>query len=91
MSIYELEAKAAELMEVRAQIEELEAMKTALEDTIKAAMADAGREEMKAGRYSLSWKTVTSNRFDSTAFKKANPDLAAQYTKETRVCRFLVK
>ena len=59
MSIYELEAKAAELMEVRAQIEELEAMKTALEDAIKAAMADAGREEMKAGQYSLSWKTVS--------------------------------
>lgn len=91
MSIYELETKTAELMEIRAQIEELEAEKAALEDLIKAAMADAGREEMKAGAYSLSWKTVASRRFDSTAFKKDHAELAAQYTKETRVCRFLVK
>lgn len=91
MSIYELEAKAAELMEIRAQMEELEAEKTALEDMIKAAMADAGREEMQAGRYNLSWKTVTSRRFDSSAFKKDHADLAAQYTKETHVCRFLCK
>lgn len=91
MSIHELEAKAAELMEIRAQIEELEAEKAALEDLIKAAMADAGREEMKAGAYSLSWKTVTSRRFDSSAFKKDHAELAEQYTKETRTCRFLVK
>lgn len=91
MSIYELETKATELMEIRAQIEELEAEKNALEDLIKAAMADVGREEMKAGRYNLSWKTVTNRRFDASAFKKENPELAAQYTKEMRVCRFLVK
>lgn len=91
MSIKELETKAAELMEIRAQIEELEAEKAALEDLIKSAMADAGSEEMQAGRYSFSWKTVTSRRFDSSAFKKDHAELAAQYTKETRVCRFLVK
>lgn len=91
MSIKELEAKAAELLEVRAQIEELEAEKTALEDMIKSAMANAGSEEMKARRYSLSWKTVTNRRFDSTAFKRDHAELAEQYTKETRVCRFLVK
>ena len=90
MSIYEVEAKAAELMEIRNQIAELEAMKTALEDVLKMAMADAGTETMNAGQYKLSWKTITSNRFDSSAFKKANPELAAQYTKETRACRFII-
>ena len=91
MSIHELEAKTAELLEIRAQIEELEAMKTALEDILKLAMADAGTETMKAGQYSMSWKVITSNRFDASAFKKDNPELAAQYTKETRACRFTIK
>lgn len=91
MSNHEIETKAAELMEIRAQIEELEAMKTALEDILKLAMADAGTETMKAGQYSMSWKVITSNRFDASAFKKDNPELAAQYTKETKTCRFLVK
>ena len=39
MSINELKAKARELMEVRKEIEELEAMKTAIEDAIKYEMA----------------------------------------------------
>lgn len=91
MSINELEAKVKELLEIRAQIEELEAEKTALEDILKMAMADAGRDEMKAGCYSLSWKTITSRRFDASSFKKDHADLAEQYTRETRTCRFLVK
>ena len=91
MSIKELETKAAELMEIRNQIEELEAMKAALEDLLKMAMADDGAETMNAGQYKLTWKVITSNRFDSSAFKKENPELAAQYTKETRTCRFTIK
>ena len=90
MSIHELEAKAKELMEIRAQLDELEAQKTALEDAIKMAMAEAGQESIKAGAYSMTWKVVTSNRFDTTAFKKAMPELAAQYTKEARSCRFTI-
>ena len=43
MSINELKAKARELMEVRKEIEELEAMKTAIEDAIKYEMAQTGR------------------------------------------------
>ena len=85
-----MENKVSQLMEIRAQIEELEAQKTALEDEIKLAMADAGQESMKVGPFSLTWKVVTSHRFDTTAFKKAMPDLAAQYTKECRSCRFTI-
>ena len=49
MSINELEAKARELMEVRKEIEELEAMKTAIEDAIKYEMAQQGAETLTAG------------------------------------------
>ena len=47
MSINELEAKARELMEVRKEIEELEAMKTAIEDAIKYEMAQQGADSRR--------------------------------------------
>lgn len=88
MSINELKAKAAELKELKAMQEELSAEISAIEDEIKAAMGD--QEQIIAGGYKITWKAVTSSRFDSSAFKKAMPELAAQYTKTTTTRRFTV-
>lgn len=88
MSINEIKAKAAELKELKAMQEELAAEISAIEDEIKAAMGD--QEQIIAGGYKITWKAVTSSRFDSTAFKKANPELAAQYTKTTTTRRFTI-
>jgi len=88
MSINEIKAKAAELKELKAMQEELAAEISAIEDEIKAAMGD--QEQIIAGGYKITWKAVTSSRFDSSAFKKANPELAAQYTKTTTTRRFTV-
>ena len=65
MSINELEAKARELMEVRKEIEELETMKTAIEDAIKYEMAQQGAETLTAGDYKMTWKVVTGTRFET--------------------------
>ena len=65
-------------------------MNTAIEDAIKYEMAQQGAETLTAGDYKMTWKVVTGTRFDSTAFKKANPELAKSYTKETRTCRFTI-
>ena len=40
--------------------------------------------------YKITWKTVTSSRFDSTAFKKAMPELAERFTRSTTSRRFVV-
>lgn len=88
MSTNEIKAKAAELKELKAMQEELAAEISAIEDEIKQAMGD--QEQIIAGGYKITWKQVTSSRFDSTAFKKANPELAAQYTKTTTTRRFTV-
>ena len=88
MSINELKTKAAELKELKAMQEELAAEISAIEDEIKQAMGD--QEQIIAGGYKITWKAVTSSRFDSTAFKKANPELAAQYTKTTTTRRFTI-
>lgn len=88
MNSNELKAKAAELKELKAMQEELAAEISAIEDEIKQAMGD--QEQIIAGGYKITWKAVTSSRFDSSAFRKAMPELAAQYTKTTTTRRFTV-
>lgn len=88
MSINELEAKARELRQLQALIEEAQAEAEALKDEIKAAMGD--RETVQAGEYKITWKAVTSARIDTAALKKALPDVAKRFTKETTARRFLV-
>ena len=70
--------------------EELEAEISALEDSIKAEMAAQGVEELIVGAYKIRWKTVVSQRFDSTAFKKAHSELYQKFIKQTTGKRFTV-
>ena len=88
MSNPNMEAKVKELMELKRMKEELEAEIAATEDAIKAIMGD--EELLLAGSYKVSWKTFTSSRLDSTALKKALPEVAAAYTKTTTVRRFSI-
>ena len=47
-------------------------------------------ETLTGADWKITWKTVTSNRLDTTALKKALPDVAAQYTKTTTCRRFVL-
>ena len=88
MSIHELEAKARELRQIMALIDEAQAEADTLKDEIKAAMGDS--EAIVAGEYRITWKPVTSTRLDAGALRKALPDVAARFTKATTVRRFCV-
>ena len=88
MCINELEAKAGELRQLQALIEEAQTEAEAIKDAIKAAMGDS--EAIVAGEYRITWKPVTSTRLDASALRKALPDVAARFTKETTVRRFCV-
>lgn len=88
MSINELEAKARELRQLQALIDEAQAEAEALKDTIKAAMGD--QDSIQAGEYRITWKAVTSSRIGATALWKALPDVAERFTKETTTRRFCV-
>ena len=90
MSNETIVAKAAELFGIRREIEELSAVKAALEDELKLAMAERGAEEMTAGVHRLSWKVVTSTRIDTAALKRTLPEIAVRFTKESRACRFTI-
>lgn len=88
MCINELEAKARELRQLQALIEEAQTEAEAIKVAIKAAMGDS--EAIVAGEYRITWKPVTSTRLDASALRKALPDVAARFTKETTVRRFCV-
>ena len=88
MSNPTLESTIHEILDLKRMREELDAEITALEDSIKAAMGE--EEILTAGAYKVSWKTFTSSRVDTTALKKALPDVAAAYTKTTTGRRFSV-
>ena len=88
MSINEMESKARELRQLQSLIEEAQAEAEALKDAIKAAMGDS--ESVQAGEYRITWRAVTSARIDTSALRKALPDVAERFTKETTVRRFVV-
>ena len=87
---YEMTSKIRELKELKAMAEELAAEITAIEDTIKAEMTARNTDEMTVDVYKIRWTKVLSNRFDSSAFKKAMPELHAQFTKQTESRRFTI-
>lgn len=88
MSTSEIESKVRELRQLQALIEEAQAEAEAIKDAIKAHMGD--QEAVQAGEYKITWKSVKTARIDTTALKKALPDVAARFTKETTVRRFFV-
>jgi predicted phage-related endonuclease len=90
MSINELDAKVNELRELRRMAEELQAEMDSITDSIKAHMDQNGMDTLLGMDWKVTYKTVTSSRIDTTALKKALPDVAEQFTKTTTTRRFTV-
>jgi len=88
MSNTTLESTIHEILDLKRMREELDAAIATLEDSVKAVMGDD--ELLTAGAYKVSWKTFTSSRVDTTALKKALPEVAAQFTKQTTARRFAI-
>ena len=88
MSTSEIESKVRELRQLQALIEEAQAEAESIKDAIKAAMGDS--EELRAGEYKITWKSVQSARLDAAALRKALPDVAERFTRTTTTRRFCV-
>lgn len=90
MQTVEITSKIEQLKELEALVREAEKEVEALKDEIKAEMAKQGKDELEAGRYIVRWTNVTSNRFDSNAFKKEMEDVYNRYVKQTESRRFSI-
>ena len=88
MSTIDLESKIAKMQEWEALAEEAKAEAEALRDEIKAELTNRNAEEVTTGKYIIRWTSVLSQRFDSTAFKRAMPDVYKAFTKQVSSRRF---
>lgn len=88
MSEKELIEKVRQMREMQRLAEEASAAAEALKSEIKSFMGE--REELCAGDYRITWKSVVSARLDAAALKRELPDVAAMFTKETVSRRFAV-
>lgn len=71
----ELEKKVRDLKELKVMQEELQAEITGIEDELKAEMTALNVNEMTVDVFKIRYTPVTSNRFDTTAFKNKYIDL----------------
>lgn len=90
MSINEMDSKIKELRELRRMADELAAEIDSITDSIKAHMDAEGVDTVSGTDWKVTYKAVTSSRIDTSALKKALPDLAAQFTRSTTSRRFCI-
>lgn len=90
MTKSEIATKAKEIKELKIMLDELTAEITSLEDELKAEMTATGTEEIITDLFKIRYTTVTSNRFDTKAFKATHSELYQQYTKPTTSKRFSI-
>lgn len=90
MSTIDLESKIMKMQEYEALAEEAKAETEALRDEIKAELTRRNTEEVTTGKYIIRWTSVLSSRFDSTAFKRAMPDVYKAFTKQVSSRRFSI-
>lgn len=90
MSIIDMDSKIKELRELRRMADELTAEMESITDSIKRHMDAEGVDTLNGMDWKVTYKAVTSSRLDTTALKKALPDLTAQFTKTTTARRFCI-
>lgn len=75
MSTMDILAKVKALKELEALISEAQSDAEAIKDELKAVMIERNTEELDVDVFKIRYKTVKSNRFDTTAFKSTHKEL----------------
>ena len=90
MSIIDMDSKIKELRELRRMADELAAEIDSITDSIKAHMDAEGVETISGTDWKVTYKAVTSSRIDTSALKKALPDVVERFSKTTTARRFCI-
>ena len=90
MSMIEMEAKVAELRELKRMAEELAGEISTLEDSLKSYLTTTGTDTIEGSTFKITWKEVTSSRLDSKALKAAAPEMWQRFSKPTTSRRFVL-
>ena len=90
MSTHELTAQIESLRALEELIEEAKMEAEVLKDTIKQEMLNREVDTLEAGQYIVRWSSVLSQRFDTTSFKKALPEVYTAFLKQVSSKRFTI-
>lgn len=81
----------AQLAEYTRIQEETSAIIDGLKDDIKRYMTEHNTDTVIGKEHKATYKSVSSTRFDSTAFKAQHPDTYNEYTRTVTSTRFVFK
>ena len=90
MSTTELTAQIESLRALEELIEEAKAEAETLRDAIKQEMLTREVDTLEAGQYIVRYTAVLSQRLDTTALKRALPEICKAYTKQISSRRFSI-
>ena len=90
MSNIDLTSTIKDIKEIQHLIDDLTAELESKKDIVKAEMTARNVSEISLPLFKVRYTDVTTNRFDSTAFKKTHAELYAQYTKPIISKRFSI-
>ena len=85
-----IDNRVRKIREIEAQVKALEADADAIKAELKAEMETLGADEVSTANFTVRWKEVISNRFDSKALKTAMPTVYEKYCKQSRSMRFTI-
>ena len=90
MSEQNLKEAIRNYKELQRLAEELEQEMETVKATIKAELSRQGVDELTAGEYKVRWTVVKSSRLDTSALRKAAPELCEKFTRSVETKRFCV-
>ena len=88
MNTRKLEKLAFDFKELQRAAEQIAAQTDEIKENIKNAMGN--NEQIVAGAYKITNKTVISHKLDTNALKRERPEIASQYIKKTASTRFTI-
>ena len=90
MATNELLNKIEALNEWEQLMEEAKEMADSILDELKQHMLDVNAEELEVGQYMVRYQTIVTNHFNSSAFKKALPDVYKSFIRQGTSKRFTI-
>jgi predicted phage-related endonuclease len=90
MTNIEIKEMLKNAKELKRMAEEIAAELASIEDGVKAELTARAVDTLIVDEYKVTWKEVTSTRIDTTAIKKALPEIAERFSKTTTAKRFCI-
>ena len=85
-----IDNRVTRLKSLEEQMKNIEAEMDAIKSELKADMEEKGVDEVETAKYTIRWKEVESNRFDTAKFKKEFIELYNKYIKKSVSKRFTI-